>query len=235
MSNADRFLNAFATIEQRLRPYANGDRSLGFTRLIAIASQSNQVIKYYTNDLYEFAELRNAIVHQRAGGYIIAEPNERAVREIERVANLVSSPPKLIPHFQVPVIILLATDPVSKAVELMLGKSISQIPIADQGKFMGLLTTNTIARWLGSSIHQDIFSLSETSINEVMKYTEDEDNHVFRGRQTPIFDAINLFSTYETQGKRLEALLITEHGQPSEKIIGIMTVFDLPKALRIIS
>jgi hypothetical protein len=30
----------------------------------------------------------------------------------------------------------------------------------------------------------------------------------------------------------LEAVLITEHGNPNEKIIGIVTVADLPKAYR---
>src|SRR4051812_42816091 len=36
-------------------------------------------------DLKEFADLRNAIVHERRGGHSIAEPHEKTVRRLEEI------------------------------------------------------------------------------------------------------------------------------------------------------
>lgn len=231
MLNSEKFLKAFNSIEGYLRKKL-GNKKLRFYELVDLAAKSKPGVRRFENDLKEFGDLRNAIVHDSGGGYIIAEPNDRAVKEIERIKSLLLNPPKMIPLFKTNVFTLTISNPISDAVELIFQHTISQIPVNDGKQFSALLTTNTIARWLGACAKDDIFSLKETSVADVLRYTEDEDNYTFLRRNDSIFEALELFRKYSSLGKRLEAILITENGSPHEQIIGIMTVADLPKALK---
>ena len=111
----------------------------------------------------------------------------------------------------------------------MFAQSFSQIPIYDNQEFRGLLTTNTVARWLGACVTEDIFSLRETSINTVLTYAEEVDNYCFLKKSATVFEALQEFQEYERNGKRLEAILITESGWPRESPLGMITVWDLPQ------
>jgi predicted transcriptional regulator len=230
MLNSETFLSSFAVIERYLRNYASTERQTTFYQLVEQVARSNSAVRHYEKDLKEYADLRNAIVHERGDGHIIAEPNEIAVSGIKNIALLLTKPPTVIPAFQNHAIVLSASDSIAGAVKMMLECSISQIPIKTEKGFTGLLTTNTIARWLGACVQEDYFSLNETSIEQVMRYTEDADNYAFLNRNATIFEAIDLFQRYENSGKRLEAILITNSGRPTEQIVGIITVADLPRA-----
>jgi hypothetical protein len=111
----------------------------------------------------------------------------------------------------------------------MFARSYSQIPIYDGSIFTGLLTTNTVARWLGACVNEEILSLTETSIANVLTYTEDKDNFSFLGKSSTIFEALERFQIYERKGKRLEAILITQRGKSSEALLGVITIWNLPK------
>lgn len=218
MLNSDRFLKTFNMIEHHLRKVTKKEKDTTFSTLIDLASRSDAAVRALKEDLKEFAELRNAIVHdvrKWKDGRPIAEPNDWAVAEIERIASLLTDPPKVIPLFQKKVFTLEVNDPIAKAVKSMFDHSFSQIPIYDGQEFMGLLTTNTVVRWLGACVAEDILSLTETSVASVLSYTEDPDNYCFFGRKATLFEALEKFQDYARDGKKLEAILITESGKGS--------------------
>lgn len=126
-------------------------------------------------------------------------------------------------------------DPIGHAVRDMTNESFSQIPIISNGKFKALLSTNTISRWLGFNFEDDIFSLKETKIGEVLKFAEEYETYRFISRTTSLFDVLDYFDSAERQGKLLDALLITDDGNQNKKIIGIVTITDFPTLLRQIS
>jgi predicted transcriptional regulator len=234
MKNSERFLNAFVTIEKYLRNKCNLDQGATFSQLLDVASsKSMPEIKRHKDDLKEYGELRNAIVHDNRGdGYVIAEPNTAAVESIEKIRDLIKRPPLVFPLLKSSVLSYDINDSIGSALKEMTGKNFSQVPVLNNGKFKALLTTDTIARWLGSNADDDIFSLKETTIGHVLKFTEDPDNFKFVSRNMTLFKVLDFFDNYEKQGKRLDALLITETGNQNEKILGIITISDLPKILR---
>ncbi|NIA09155.1 MAG: CBS domain-containing protein, partial [Nitrospiraceae bacterium] len=63
-------------------------------------------------------------------------------------------------------------------------------------------------------------------------FTEDPDNFHFVSKNISLFRVLEFFDNYEKQGKRLDALLITDSGKQNDKIIGIITISDLPKLIR---
>lgn len=231
MSNSDTFLKSFSAIEKHLRSRTGTDRSLPFYQLVEKASTSMPEVKRHWDDLKEYADLRNAIVHERSDSHVIAEPNERAVQDIRRIESLILKPPTVIPLFQNQVHSLENSSSIGQAVSLMHKHSFSQIPITKSGSFLALLTANTITRWLGAQVADFVFSVDETTIAEVLKYTEDPMNHTFLSRGSTLFQVLECFDDFERRGKRLEAILITEKGKKSEALLCILTVYDFPKVL----
>ncbi|MFJ6210471.1 hypothetical protein [Lysinibacillus sp. NPDC092081] len=48
-------------------------------------------------------------------------------------------------------------------------------------------------------------------------------------RYITIYEAEDIFKQGVERGRRFEALLITEHGKPHQKLIGIVTPLDIVK------
>ena len=88
MDNAQRFLNAFAMIEKQLKQITGVTRYSRFYQLLNQASRSSGLVRKYEMELQEYADLRNAIVHQRSDeGHIIAIPIDEVVADIEELAR----------------------------------------------------------------------------------------------------------------------------------------------------
>jgi len=237
--NSRKFLEAYCLIETYLKRRADVDRRTTFFQLIDALAGSNAVVRRFAPDLKEYGDLRNAIVHERGDGRVIAEPHDTTVEHIQRIAELLTNPPVITPLFQKTVFTLSDSSPVSTAVKVMFDNNISQIPILHQKTVIGLLTTNTITRWLGKHVADDIFSLQETSVAEVLLCAEENPNkkanYIFLKQSASVFDAIEYFATYAESGSQLDAILITAHGRHNEGLIGIMTITDFPEAHQAVS
>jgi predicted transcriptional regulator len=229
MSNADLFLSSYNEIEQYLRRKTGENTSVGFSRLIDIAGRSNGHVSYYKDDLRQYSDLRNAIVHDSKDGQVIAEPHFNTVEDIQQLADLITDPPSVIPLFQIEVLKFEVSQPIADAVTVMQDKSYSQVPVYVGNRFTDLLTTNTITRWLGASVDEGHLSLKETLIRDVLVYTEYPDHYTFFNRNADIFEVVEQFRQYERMGRRLEAIIVTQRGSAHEKPIGIITAYDLPK------
>ena len=63
----------------------------------------------------------------------------------------------------------------------------------------------------------------------VLKFTEDAENHLFRARDATVFDALEAFDDFTHRGKSLDAILSNHSGKPGDGLLGIVTVFDVPR------
>lgn len=231
MKNSDQFLASFSSIEGWLRARTASSSEISFSKMISIAALEHRVVARYEADLRQFAKLRNAIVHDRAGGHVIAEPNDRAVTDLQRIESTLSDPAKLIPKFAIDVISREMNDSIGSAVTDMRHGAFSQIPITKDGRVVAVLTSETVARWLAAELDNEIVSLKDTPIESVLNHTEDEDYYCFLKRDQTLHDALEIFENYASRGKVLDAVLISHNGRPEDKLLGMLTVFDLPKIL----
>jgi len=228
LKNSQLFLNSFSEIEEYLERYTNTIRHDSFSNLVNKASRTNSIIREYKTDLFELKDLRNAIVHERTDGHIIAEPHNSTVELIQKIERLLKHPPGVLPTFRHKVAILKNYDTVGDAVSVMKKRSYTQIPILDkEGKYLDLLTSNTIVRWLGSSTNHNS-RLLQTSIGEVIRYKEDNNVCLFISVDYTFFDVLEIFDEYKNTAKKLEAIIITENGNSNEEFQGIITGWDLP-------
>lgn len=228
-NNSDRFLYAFNAIEKHLRRITGSEKEVTFSQLIGRASKFDAAIKSLHVDLQEYADLRNAIIHERTDEHVIAEPNLQAVEKIERMQALITKPPTIREFMSTSISSFQVNDSIGTAVKDMFGNDYSQAPVYDGKKFIGLLTTNTIARWLGANVTEEIFSLKETSIGEVLEYTEDPSHVAFMTPDTSVYVVLDHIQNQEAHGKHLDAILVTNSGKTNETLLGIITIWDIQK------
>ena len=89
-SNAERFLIAFTTLENEMNRRIKSDRYVSYSELVRRMSKIDRNYQRFQKHLEEFGDLRNAIVHDRIDGEVIAEPHLKFV-EMLSIFQLVVS------------------------------------------------------------------------------------------------------------------------------------------------
>lgn len=229
--NITAFRNAFGAIEDALREILNRDRLWDIPEAVRQASEKEPVVATYATDLTRLSTIRNLISHGSDPTFAVT-PSDRAVRKIEHIAALLVAPPLALDFYEREVFTLLPAARIGDAVRLMREHSFSQMPIYQESRFFNLLTTGTITRWLGASVDDDLISLQETPVSEVLLHAEVPSQEIcaFVSRDVTLMKVQALFTDPQLTGTRtarLDTVLITDHGQTTEPLLGIITAWDL--------
>lgn len=224
--NSERFLTSFNRIEKRLSLLIKSNRNIAFSKMVHMLKHRHAVVGRYSDDLLEFAELRNAIVHNKIDvSYAIAEPHDATVKRIEMIEKELLQPRLVVPKFTKKVYTFQKHEPLNHLLSLIHEKKITKFPVYERNEFKGLISQRAIALWLAGNVHNGK-STSDVTIAEVLEY-ETKDNYRFISKDTSILEAVEIFKKKIGRGNRLEALLITENGDSSEELIGIITNLDI--------
>jgi predicted transcriptional regulator len=195
------------------------------TKVRIVASRQRRMAKY-ADFLTEIGELRNALVHSRTDeDHYIAVPSEETVLELERIEKHLFSPERVVPRFEKKVVTLSPDQSLADVLDLIRDDGYSRYPVYANEGFVGLLTSNGIARWAAGHVkqHRLEIDLSSVKLSDVLEQDHRRDCVAFVSRDVLIDDVDDLF----TQEKHLEAVLITPGGKPHEKPIGMVCAPDV--------
>lgn len=223
----DAFLDAYAKVEEELRRRARADRGDGLAAIIRALGKTDRLVKSQQDDLLTFHELRNVIVHQRRDQQPIADPLPSAVKSLQRIAELLTEPPRIDRGFTSEVQTCTSADTISSAAKQMLDGGFSQIPVVDDGAITGLLTAETIARWYAGTL--DDYLVEDRTVDEALTYTEDVRHMRLVARNASVMDALGHFDEALLDGYTIDALVITDSGARDQTPLGIITPFDVPR------
>lgn len=231
--NGARFLAAFNDMEDHFRRILHADDHVDFGELARRYSDRAHLLPEQRQALSAFAGLRNAISHGRYhSGKPIAEPVPDVVEDIERLRDLIKSPPSAVGVMgSMKVASLSPSDPITVALEFVRDFDFSQFPVYDGDRFVGLLTTNAIARWLAHQM-ATTGGLAETEmVSEVLRFAEPHEKAKLVSRKTTVTSAV-----YELSGEGtavpVAALIVTTNGKASERPLAVVVADDLPKLYR---
>ena len=153
MRNSERFLTAFNRIDRSLRVIAGIKEFKPFYRLVDQAKKNNPLVRKYEEELRSYADLRNAIVHNRTSlEYVIAEPHKKVVEKIERIDEVLAKPKLVGQLFKKRVLSFQTTDSLEETLKAIRKQKYTQFPVYKNKEFKGLLTTVGITNWLASSM-----------------------------------------------------------------------------------
>jgi predicted transcriptional regulator len=228
MSRAEEFLKIYNELSDYLyRKYKEGQRT-GFTRIVDIASAKDPLIRSFNEDLREFADLRNAIVHDRSyPDQIIAEPNERCIDRFREIYKRITRPNLVYPTFKANIEVFAIKDNLRSALRYMRDKDYSQIVVRDENNKSSLLTAEAITRWLADRVDILESEMLKATIGDALKYI-DKGNFLAMGRNETVYKAKDAFdNSTEPIMPELCAIIITHSGKLTEKPIGIITPWDM--------
>lgn len=227
-SNSERFLTAFSAIESDMNKRVKSDRYISYAELVRRVATLDRSYHKFQRYLEEFGDLRNAIVHERIDGEVIAEPHLKVVEEIEQIAQVLTQPERVKDFFLKKVSFVYEDTLLEEAIRLLELTKYSKIPVYDKSNhFKGLLTTDAITFYLVKNIAQANCAFPKVSVKEVIAIDAKDRNVSFISQNTTLISVIAEFEHHLAMGKRLQEIIITQDGALNQKPLGIITVADL--------
>lgn len=224
-TRAERFIDAFNNIDYSLRARYNLNRSMGFSDLIRKCVSLNYVVRKYEDDLIDYSRLRNAIVHQGNKDFIIAEPHENIVVQIEKIEHLINVPPKVIDICRRDVLSASAGTSMEDIIKLISSSKYSNIPIYKDKTLIGIANGQKIldafGQYLISGGKAQTF-LKHMQIEDLLSKLENSNYYEVCQVELTVEEALNKFH----QNPKLLVILLTKTGSTSENPLGIVTGAD---------
>ncbi|MGI6074628.1 MAG: CBS domain-containing protein [Fermentimonas sp.] len=231
MTNSDRFIDAYNRIDEILDDEFGGQVYLSFSK--KVVRSRNAVVRQFKEELLDYGELRNAIVHTPRRGKVpelIAEPHIDVCDRIEMILSELEKPKRVFPLFGERVTTVKVNDSIRRILEQVVRDSYSQFPVYDEdGLIVEIINTNTIARWVSAKMLEgDSISFEDTRVSDFFEYIEFERNFRFIRKDASIYEAYEMFiDTIDNHRRNLDVICITENGKRTEKILGMITIEDI--------
>jgi len=204
--------------------------STRFSDILIKAKALNPLIEYKEGIIHDLYGLRNVLSHGDRDKYI-AEINQIAIDELEKIIKLIEKPPLVRDIFKTDVYTVTLDDTTSSVIFKMKKKLYTHIPVYDDIKCVGVLSESSVFEWLVDNISSGTAKFEKIRLSNFdRKYLHPRTSqYKFIKASTSIFDAYKMFQVAVSGGKRLGAVFITESGVDNEQPIGIITAWDLPK------
>lgn len=226
------FLNIYNEIDEYMRNKLNKGYGISHTDLIDDLSNIDYVIYANRRKLKQYAKLRNAIVHDsKKNANPIAEPHPIIVGEYKKILDHLKNPPNAL-SIAVPGDKILTADINDRAIDIiniMNEKCFTHIPVFDKGNFVGVFSENTLFTYLAKN--EAITLDSDTTLNKFKDILgidkHDTEQFEFISKNKCIYEVEELFRKYLSSQKRLAVVFITENGEQNEKLLGLITAWDV--------
>lgn len=222
-----RFQVAFNQIDHFMRKVTRRDREHGFVSVLRDFEMKGG-LGSDGDFLRSAADLRNVLIHNRTLPHFeMAIPTEQVVQRLERLSDSILRPPKVYPMFKKNVACVAPEDSLAHVMRLVDAMKFSQFPVMEGIRFLGLLTENGITRWLARKVvnSDSLVELDDAKVCDLVREEEERKNAAFVSKDKPTTEVREMFRC----NGFLEAILITHHGRPTEKLLGLINRWDMAR------
>ncbi|MDO5049390.1 MAG: CBS domain-containing protein [Actinomycetaceae bacterium] len=226
----DRFINAIEDAKRAFeREYKRGFTGLG-QALNWAEEKGHPMPKNSFDELKALNALRNVMQHSRVlKGLPIAVPRRDTVERMEQLARWIENIPKIRNHMVKNVSVLSPESSLADAAKTILEYEVSQMPVYSGRDYLGLFTTNSMARWLSAHIDTDGSLLAENvTVGQVLEFNEASDRASFFSPNTYAYAVCEKLSSSEGPA----AALITTDGTKKGELRGLVTRYDVARILK---
>jgi len=232
-SNAERFITAYNIIDQTLRGVYNFKRNMTFSDMIRRSVPLNSVIRRFEDNLIDYARLRNAIIHNSNEEYIIAEPHDEVVAEMEKIAQMVSCPPLAINTVAKNVLTIHGEMSLKDVFTMFASTGFKNLPVYENSQILGIATPARLVDAVGAELKEnnDIDKyLMNTHVATILDKNDREIRYCVRSESLTIQEALDIFYA----NRKMASIIITKNGGVQERISGMITVADIMDLNKII-
>lgn len=231
MTNAEIFINEFKNLENLLRvKFCIDDYSKSALKEIELLPQ----FRHLKEELKYIREIRNILQHKpQINGEYPIQPNKEIINSIKEIIEFINNPPKAYDKSIKINSICYASleEKIYPYMQKMKENIYTHIPILQDGIVVGVFSENTL---FGALLEDElVYEKEKTSFSDslIRKYCS-LDNHVteqfcFIKKDMYLEDVKELFLKSFEQKHRLCMLFITQNGKRNEKLLGILTPWDV--------
>jgi len=225
----DRFMAAYNAIETHLRRAIGADDGAGMNSVLARAVGEGLLTAQQRQALHPLVKLRNVISHGTyRNGRRVAEPVEEVVEEIERLHTQVVTPPLARDVLMAREVVAFQEDVALKALLRAVDKdNYSQFPIYSGTAYVGLLTTNAVARWLAARMTEGGPVTASVTLGCLMDFAEKDEQAKFLRSDATAASVVRALSVSEAGDPPHLAVILTATGHMDEKPHSLAVADDL--------
>lgn len=199
--------------------------------------KKNSRYQHLKMDIDYIRDVRNVITHKENMDGVPVIPTDALCEKLEYILKQVKNPPKW-DNIAIPgnrVFSCTEDNLISNIVQEMAKNTYTHVPVVKDGIFQWLLSESIYVQWLSNIFEKDGVCSTESKISELRKYSsKTNDDYIFLSRDTDIYRIKEKFENAirekrDGMSKRLGVIFITNSGKDSEKILGLITSWDLGK------
>lgn len=230
---SERFIKIYNELDDFIRKKLNAEEYEDHASLLRVISTQNKLIYSFYKDLKMFSQIRNLLVHNpyKNKAKQLLYPDPYVVQMYEDIKNKIISPQKAlaiaIKREQIFTITL--KDNVIKVMGTMNEKTYTHVPVIEDESMIGIFSENTILSYLVNN--KDSIITNDLLIEEFRDFIPLEkhssENFEFVGRSAFLSEVEEIFKRSLKKRKRVGVVFITETGKQSEKLLGMITAWDI--------
>ena len=197
-------------------------------------SKKNSVVRKYQDELMIIKQVRNINTHQRNDkyGYVVC-PNPDMNIKLKTIIDEIKNPPTIynsnICVKRQNMYCRNIDDTIEETIKVMIEKVYTHIPIFENDVLVGVFSENTLLdivnKETGILIGKDTTFRAFQDYLKIENHSSEEFKFISRNKN--IYDIEDIFKDYFTRNKRLGCVYITENGKENEKILGMLTAWDI--------
>lgn len=232
MSNerVEKFLDRYKQLEQLLKVYY-GNESGRYESVVARYENSRECGDM-GDELRAVREIRNLLQHSpKIEGEYIVDPSDAIMDSLDKVIRMIEHP-RLAIDFGVKEHQAFKTTlegSLLRVIKVMQDRGFSHVPVMEDGKVYGLLSAYSVFEFVAT---QGMAILTETTKVKAMRDLLPVGKHrneyyIFMPRTATFNEADTAFQKRDAKGRRLVVIFITEHGQPDEPMLAMLTPWSV--------
>ena len=228
---SDEFLKWYKVLEGELeQKYAGRPRTGNSIVMQYLADRESAPVK---DRLNMCREVRNLLTHNSdMQGNPLIEPQEALIEELQHIVDYVRRPPLAV-QFMTPRDQLLTADLGQRVYEVMRAmekRGFSHIPVLGKGGFIGVFSVGSVFSYCVRDMGEHGMS-TKMHIRDFLPWLpidkHTNESYDFVDEQATYADVKWEFDKIKRGEKRLAALFVTKTGKAEEKLLGIITPWDV--------
>lgn len=217
-------------IEQALRERHHLDRLHGLGPVARAAIEAEDATaQFYATVLWHLGAQQDVLGRSReVSGTAPTLPGTALLAQARRVLQEIHQPTPAIRLASSAIVRASSADALGPWTAQMRSRAFSQLPVYDKGVFAGLLTTNSVARWLAEHLDEAGDAIIENArVRDVLPFAEPHEHVHFVGPHTTAAEVVALLRSLRPP----TAIVLTSSGRSTDPPLGILVAADLPELI----
>lgn len=230
MSKTEQFLDLYKQLETAC------SNILGIQKNNFISALSHRAdFKNIGSELDYIRDVRNLLTHRpQIDEKYAVEPTDAIIDLLESIIKKINDPLTAM-EIMVPVSnILYGTfdSKVLSAMNEMYKKAFTHLPILDDQRVVGVFSDNTLMNYILHGNNEVSSDITFSQIEDVLSFNQHPaETFRFVKRNELVSNISDLFDKSLKDSERIGMIFVTEHGKSEEKLLGIITAWDVAAAL----